>query len=108
MSEGQLRNAASTGGNLNQRTRCYYFYDTATTCNKREPAAFVTSAPMRSPPSCSSMAVNGRRVMSMSRSGQRGLHRRQPQPAHALLLFLRHGHDLQQARARLRLRTRGS
>jgi xanthine dehydrogenase YagS FAD-binding subunit len=33
----QLRNAASTGGNLNQRTRCYYFYDAETPCNKREP-----------------------------------------------------------------------
>jgi len=33
----QLRNMASTGGNLLQRTRCYYFYDTATACNKREP-----------------------------------------------------------------------
>src|SRR5215211_5582274 len=33
----QLRNAASTGGNLNQRTRCYYFYDPHTACNKREP-----------------------------------------------------------------------
>jgi xanthine dehydrogenase YagS FAD-binding subunit len=33
----QLRNAASTGGNLNQRTRCYYFYDSGTPCNKREP-----------------------------------------------------------------------
>ena len=33
----QLRNAATTGGNLIQRTRCYYFYDTATPCNKREP-----------------------------------------------------------------------
>ena len=32
----QLRNAASTGGNLLQRTRCYYFYDSATPCNKRE------------------------------------------------------------------------
>jgi xanthine dehydrogenase YagS FAD-binding subunit len=32
----QLRNMASTGGNLLQRTRCYYFYDTATPCNKRE------------------------------------------------------------------------
>ena len=31
----QLRNMASTGGNLLQRTRCHYFYDTATTCNKR-------------------------------------------------------------------------
>ena len=34
---GQLRNKATTGGNLLQRTRCYYFYDTATPCNKREP-----------------------------------------------------------------------
>lgn len=33
----QLRNMASTGGNLLQRTRCYYFYDIATPCNKREP-----------------------------------------------------------------------
>lgn len=33
----QLRNAASVGGNLLQRTRCYYFYDTATPCNKRAP-----------------------------------------------------------------------
>lgn len=34
---GQLRNAASTGGNLLQRTRCVYFQDTSTPCNKREP-----------------------------------------------------------------------
>ncbi len=34
---GQLRNKATTGGNLLQRTRCYYFYDTAAACNKREP-----------------------------------------------------------------------
>jgi xanthine dehydrogenase YagS FAD-binding subunit len=33
----QLRNKATTGGNLLQRTRCYYFYDTARACNKREP-----------------------------------------------------------------------
>jgi xanthine dehydrogenase YagS FAD-binding subunit len=33
----QLRNAATNGGNLMQRTRCYYFYDTAMPCNKREP-----------------------------------------------------------------------
>jgi xanthine dehydrogenase YagS FAD-binding subunit len=33
----QLRNMATTGGNLMQRTRCVYFYDTATPCNKREP-----------------------------------------------------------------------
>ena len=35
----QLRNMASTGGNLLQRTRCYYFYDTATPCNKRAPGS---------------------------------------------------------------------
>jgi xanthine dehydrogenase YagS FAD-binding subunit len=33
----QLRNMASVGGNLLQRTRCTYFYDIATPCNKREP-----------------------------------------------------------------------
>ncbi len=32
----QIRNMASNGGNLNQRTRCAYFYDTAMPCNKRE------------------------------------------------------------------------
>ena len=36
---GQLRNKATTGGNLLQRTRCYYFYDTASPCNKREPGS---------------------------------------------------------------------
>ncbi len=35
----QLRNMASTGGNLLQRTRCYYFYDSTTPCNKREPGS---------------------------------------------------------------------
>ncbi|HEX5750623.1 MAG TPA: xanthine dehydrogenase family protein subunit M [Archangium sp.] len=35
----QLRNMATTGGNLLQRTRCYYFYDTATPCNKRAPGS---------------------------------------------------------------------
>jgi xanthine dehydrogenase YagS FAD-binding subunit len=35
----QLRNMASTGGNLLQRTRCLYFYDTTTPCNKREPGS---------------------------------------------------------------------
>jgi xanthine dehydrogenase YagS FAD-binding subunit len=35
----QLRNMATTGGNLMQRTRCYYFYDTAFPCNKREPGS---------------------------------------------------------------------
>ncbi len=35
----QLRNAATTGGNLLQRTRCYYFYDPSTACNKRAPGS---------------------------------------------------------------------
>ena len=33
----QLRNAATNGGNLNQRTRCFYFYDVDTPCTKRAP-----------------------------------------------------------------------
>jgi len=33
----QLRNAATVGGNLLQRTRCAYFYDVASACNKRQP-----------------------------------------------------------------------
>lgn len=36
---GQLRNKASTAGNLLQRTRCSYFYDTNTPCNKRTPGS---------------------------------------------------------------------
>lgn len=36
---GQLRNKATTGGNLLQRTRCLYFYDRAMACNKREPGS---------------------------------------------------------------------
>jgi xanthine dehydrogenase YagS FAD-binding subunit len=35
----QLRNAATVGGNLLQRTRCGYFYDPASACNKRQPGA---------------------------------------------------------------------
>jgi xanthine dehydrogenase YagS FAD-binding subunit len=36
---GQLRNQATTGGNLLQRTRCPYFYDTYQPCNKRQPGS---------------------------------------------------------------------
>ena len=36
---GQLRNAATTAGNLLQRTRCPYFYDTNQPCNKRQPGS---------------------------------------------------------------------
>src|SRR6202011_3278326 len=35
----QLRNKATTGGNLLQRTRCYYFYDVTNPCNKRSPGS---------------------------------------------------------------------
>ena len=35
----QIRNMATNGGNLLQRTRCYYFYDPTTPCNKREPGS---------------------------------------------------------------------
>src|SRR5207253_4930728 len=36
---GQIRNMATVGGNLMQRTRCYYFYDHAAKCNKRTPGS---------------------------------------------------------------------
>jgi xanthine dehydrogenase YagS FAD-binding subunit len=36
---GQLRNKATTAGNLLQRTRCYYFYDVTKPCNKRQPGS---------------------------------------------------------------------
>ncbi len=36
---GQIRNMATVGGNILQRTRCTYFYDDAASCNKREPGA---------------------------------------------------------------------
>src|SRR6202035_395167 len=36
---GQIRNMATVGGNIMQRTRCYYFYDEAARCNKRDPGA---------------------------------------------------------------------
>ena len=36
---GQIRNMATVAGNIMQRTRCYYFYDEASRCNKRNPGA---------------------------------------------------------------------
>lgn len=41
---GQLRNMATTGGNLLQRTRCVYFQDLGTPCNKREPGSGCSAA----------------------------------------------------------------
>ncbi|MEH2470714.1 CO/xanthine dehydrogenase FAD-binding subunit [Nitrobacteraceae bacterium AZCC 2161] len=40
----QLRNKATTGGNLLQRTRCYYFYDITKPCNKRNPRVRLCGA----------------------------------------------------------------
>src|SRR3954471_20045245 len=50
----QLRNMASTGGNLLQRTRCLYFYDTATPCNKRDPGSGCPPHRWRQPYQCHS------------------------------------------------------
>ena len=41
---GQIRNMATVGGNLLQRTRCLYFYDEAAACNKREPGSGCAAA----------------------------------------------------------------
>jgi xanthine dehydrogenase YagS FAD-binding subunit len=41
---GQLRHQATTGGNLLQRTRCVYFQDVTTPCNKREPGSGCSAA----------------------------------------------------------------
>ena len=45
---GQLRNLATTGGNLLQRTRCVYFHDVSTPCNKREPGSGCSALAGRS------------------------------------------------------------
>ncbi len=55
---GQLRNMATTGGNLLQRTRCMYFRDTATPCNKREPGTGCSPSAERTVRSPSSARVN--------------------------------------------------
>ena len=44
---GQLRNQATTAGNLLQRTRCPYFYDTNQACNKRRPGSGCAAAGCR-------------------------------------------------------------
>jgi xanthine dehydrogenase YagS FAD-binding subunit len=85
---GQLRNKATTGGNLLQRTRCYYFYDLHTPCNKREPGSGCSAiggenrilAVLGTSPHCiathpSDMAVAMRAldatVMTLKRDGDR-------------------------------------
>ena len=86
----QLRNMASTGGNLVQRTRCFYFYDAATPCNKREPgsgcsaidgstASMPSSAPAkpasrRIHPTCAWRSRRSRRPFSR-RPGRGARHR---------------------------------
>ena len=61
----QLRNMATTAGNLLQRTRCVYFRDTAMPCNKREPG---TGCP----------AITGSQPHARHPGHERTLHRDQP------------------------------
>ena len=49
---GQLRNKATTAGNLLQRTRCPYFYDTNQACNKRKPGSGCCGDRRLQPPAC--------------------------------------------------------
>ena len=49
---GQLRNKATTAGNLLQRTRCPYFYDTNQPCNKRQPGSGCAAIGGVQPPAC--------------------------------------------------------
>lgn len=84
----QLRNMATTGGNLLQRTRCYYFYDETARCNKRQPdsgcdavegfnrihAILGTSAScIATHPSdmCVAMAALGAKIMVEGKGGKR-------------------------------------
>ena len=78
----QLRNAATVGGNLLQRTRCGYFYDTASACNKRAPGTRLRRPRRREPtarrarlerglhrhPSVGFLRAAGRRSTPSSRS----------------------------------------
>jgi xanthine dehydrogenase YagS FAD-binding subunit len=86
----QLRNMASTGGNLLQRTRCSYFYDTTTPCNKREPGSGCSAIDginrghailgtsrhcIATHPSdmCVALAVLEARVLTIGRDGERSI-----------------------------------
>jgi xanthine dehydrogenase YagS FAD-binding subunit len=86
----QLRNMASTGGNLLQRTRCFYFYDTTTPCNKREPGSGCSAIEginrghailgtsercIATHPSdmCVALAALEARVLVTGKSGERGI-----------------------------------
>jgi len=86
----QLRNMASTAGNLLQRTRCFYFYDTTTPCNKREPGSGCSAIDgfnrmhailgtsehcIATHPSdmCVALAALDARVLAMGRGGERAV-----------------------------------
>ena len=86
----QLRNMATTGGNLLQRTRCFYFYDTTTPCNKREPGSGCSAIDglnrmhailgasehcIATHPSdmCVALAALDARVLATGRDGERGI-----------------------------------
>ncbi len=86
----QLRNMASTGGNLLQRTRCCYFYDTTTPCNKREPGSGCSAIGgfnrmhailgtsehcIATHPSdmCVALAALDARVLATGKGGERGI-----------------------------------
>ena len=86
----QLRNMATTGGNLLQRTRCFYFYDTTTPCNKREPGSGCSALEglnrmhailgtsehcIATHPSdmCVALAALDARVLTAGRSGERSI-----------------------------------
>jgi xanthine dehydrogenase YagS FAD-binding subunit len=86
----QLRNMATTGGNLLQRTRCFYFYDTTTPCNKREPGSGCSAIDglnrmhailgasercIATHPSdmCVALAALEARVMTAGRNGERSI-----------------------------------
>ena len=86
----QLRNMATTAGNLLQRTRCLYFYDTSTPCNKREPGSGCSAIGginrmhailgtsehcIATHPSdmCVALAALEARVLATGRSGERSI-----------------------------------
>ena len=64
----QLRNKATTGGNLLQRTRCYYFYDISKPCNKREPGSPPSAASTVSMRSWARARTASRRIRRTWRS----------------------------------------
>ena len=82
---GQIRNMATVGGNLMQRTRCYYFYDDAAHCNKRTPGAGCDAARRLQPHACDPRRLTVLRRdtpfghVCRARGPRRGCARRMPQ-----------------------------